>query len=159
MLADNPIGFWPCDEVSGTTAADLAAMPGVCRIDVRKIGVAPKNPPPIDTVVAAMGTERPAALRDAALIRVAYETLMRRSELVAMDVHHVEFERDGSQRPRFRRYTADPVVDPAAFTLIDDPESLRTIWRASRQLSAISDPAAQRDYSASAASGQSRSAT
>lgn len=50
----------------------------------------------IDTVVAAMGTERPAALRDAALIRVAYETLMRRSELVAMDVHHVDFERDGS---------------------------------------------------------------
>jgi integrase len=50
----------------------------------------------IDIVVAAMGTERPAALRDAALIRVAYETLMRRSELVAMDVHHVGFERDGS---------------------------------------------------------------
>lgn len=50
----------------------------------------------LDTIVAAMPAGVPATLRDTALIRVAYETLMRRSELVAMDVHAVDFQHDGS---------------------------------------------------------------
>jgi integrase len=37
-----------------------------------------------------------ADVRDHALIVVAYETLMRRSELAAMNVDHLDFQRDGS---------------------------------------------------------------
>jgi integrase len=50
----------------------------------------------LETIVGAMEPGAPATIRDTALVRVAFETLFRRSEIAAMDVHHVEFGRDGS---------------------------------------------------------------
>jgi integrase len=61
----------------------------------------------IDTIAGAMEPGAPASLRDNALIRVAYETLFRRSEIVAMDVHHVEHGRDGSALVVLPRSKAD----------------------------------------------------
>lgn len=50
----------------------------------------------IQPVVRRLSPTDPADLRDHALILVAYETLMRRAELAAMDVEHLEFQKDGS---------------------------------------------------------------
>lgn len=50
----------------------------------------------IQVIVGRLSETDPADARDHALILVAYETLMRRSELAAMDMSHLEFQRDGS---------------------------------------------------------------
>lgn len=50
----------------------------------------------IQAIVGRLSAIDAADSRDHALILVAYETLMRRSELAAMDLSHLEFQRDGS---------------------------------------------------------------
>lgn len=50
----------------------------------------------IQAITAQLPVDDAAAVRDHALLLVAYETLMRRAELVAMDVKHLDIQRDGS---------------------------------------------------------------
>jgi len=67
----------------------------------------------------------------------------------------VEFEVDAASRQAgFRRYAANPALQPEAYTRIDDPAALRTLWRAGKQLAAITDTDRQRDYAALASSGR-----
>ncbi|WP_293373086.1 PilC/PilY family type IV pilus protein [Nevskia sp.] len=57
---------------------------------------------------------------------------------------------------RFRRYSANPADDPAAFTVVNDLRQLRTIWNARRQLSSLTNTslAVQRPYANLASSGR-----
>ena len=52
----------------------------------------------IDQVIAAMDLSQPRDLRDAALVSVAFETMFRRSELIGLQIDHLELEPDGSGR-------------------------------------------------------------
>ncbi len=67
----------------------------------------------------------------------------------------VEFEVDAASRQAgFRRYAADPALQPEAYTRFDDPAALRPLWRAGAQLAAIADTDRQRDYAAPASNGR-----
>ncbi|MGQ0502504.1 MAG: site-specific integrase [Panacagrimonas sp.] len=52
----------------------------------------------VATIMATLDRESPMDLRDAALISVAFETMFRRSELVALRVQDLSIEPDGSGR-------------------------------------------------------------
>lgn len=47
-------------------------------------------------MLAALSAEKPHDVRDAALLRVGYETMLRRSELVALQIEQLSLEADGS---------------------------------------------------------------
>lgn len=59
------------------------------------------------TIVAPLGDEDPREIRDRALLCLAYETMARRSELVALEVEHLTREGDGSGRLLLERAKAD----------------------------------------------------
>lgn len=66
------------------------------RLTKKQRQAAPLTWETIQKIVGRMSEFDAADSRDRALILVAYETLMRRSELAAMDVEHLDFQRDGS---------------------------------------------------------------
>ena len=66
------------------------------RLPKRQRQAAPMTWETIEAMTSRLSAIDAADVRDHALILVAYETLMRRSELVAMDVDHLDFQRDGS---------------------------------------------------------------
>jgi integrase len=63
--------------------------------------------------------------RDAALLAVAYSTLARRSELVALNVKDVEFAEDGSGTVLIRRSKADQEGQGSVRYV--DPKAVRTV--------------------------------
>lgn len=50
----------------------------------------------LERMVAALSAEHPHDVRDAALLRLGYETMLRRSELVALTLDQLEVEADGT---------------------------------------------------------------
>ncbi len=64
------------------------------------------NRPLIDQIIGDMG-DRPIDLRDKALISVAYDTLCRRSVLVAIDVEDITITDDGTGTVLIRRTKTD----------------------------------------------------
>jgi site-specific recombinase XerD len=52
----------------------------------------------IDTIIGTLDLSVPRDIRDAALISTAFETMFRRSELIALKIEHLTVEADGSGR-------------------------------------------------------------
>lgn len=61
----------------------------------------------VETVIAALSTEHARDIRDSALMSVAFETMCRRSELVALKVTDLHFETNGSGRVLVARGKTD----------------------------------------------------
>jgi integrase len=61
----------------------------------RQRQASPVNYPVLVRLLACLGRST-RAVRDAALLSLAYDTLARRSELVALDVEHIRFAEDGT---------------------------------------------------------------
>lgn len=70
-------------------------------------------------------------------------------------VVQIYYDEDARQT-RFRRYSANPAVDPTAFTVVNDVRQLRTLWNARRQLSALTNSSIgnQRAYGSAASNGR-----
>ena len=62
----------------------------------------------LDRILAALDLTVPRDARDAALLAVAYETQLRRSNVVALDLEHVRFEPDGTATVLIARAKEDP---------------------------------------------------
>lgn len=76
------------------------------------------------------------ALRNAALVAVAYDTLLRRSELVALSVEDVQKGSDGSGTVLVRRSKADQEGEGAIKYLAPDTMDHIEAWRAAARLQA-----------------------
>ena len=66
----------------------------------------------VDQVIGAMG-DSPVDVRDAAMLSIASETLARPSDLVALAVEHVTFNRNGTGRVLFVRSKTDQEAEGA----------------------------------------------
>jgi integrase len=66
--------------------------------------------------------------RERALLAVAYDTMARRSELVAIDVEHVSFMEDGSGRVIIRRSKTDQVGEGSLAYLSQDTVGYLQAW-------------------------------
>ncbi|WP_420466016.1 tyrosine-type recombinase/integrase [Panacagrimonas sp.] len=61
----------------------------------------------VETILASLNLTEPRDIRDAALIGLAFETMFRRSELVALQIEDFQVEADGSGRIFLRRSKTD----------------------------------------------------
>lgn len=61
----------------------------------------------VETILASLNLSEPRDIRDAALIGLAFETMFRRSELVALQIEDFQVEADGSGRIFLRRSKTD----------------------------------------------------
>jgi len=61
----------------------------------------------LDRILAVVGGDEPSAIRDRALLLVAYETMTRRSEVASMKVEKLEFKKDGSGAIRLGKTKTD----------------------------------------------------
>lgn len=68
--------------------------------------------------------------RNKALLAVAYDTLLRRSELVALEVSDLLVEMDGSGTLLVRRAKTDPTGEGALLYLAPDTIKLLQVWQA-----------------------------
>jgi len=73
---------------------------------VRQRQAAPLNRPLVDRMIAAAG-DGLRDKRDVALLSVQYDTLTRRSELVALDLEDIDFAEDGAGTITIRRSKTD----------------------------------------------------
>jgi integrase len=80
----------------------------------------------LEQLLGSLTASEPRDVRDAALLSLAYETLCRRGELVALNVEDLTREADGSGRLLLRRSKTDQegagavvYVSPETMTLID----------------------------------------
>ena len=81
----------------------------------------------LGTIMAPLGDADPREIRDRALLCLAYETMTRRSELVALEVEHVVREEDGSGRLLLERAKTDQEGEGAL--LYVSPETLVSLER------------------------------
>lgn len=102
--AENPV----LDPSDGKTREDvLLALKRIAKAKgTRQKQAQPLNRPALERLLAAAG-ETPRGLRDAALLAVAYDTLCRRSELVALKVSDFSFNEDGSGTALIRKSKTD----------------------------------------------------
>jgi integrase len=95
---------WPLDTANGRLM-----WKGICRLKQMKLSQHQKHGLTLDEVermLAAMG-EAPADLRDAAMLSLASEALVRPAELVAFALEDFTFLSNGSGRVRFERSKTD----------------------------------------------------
>jgi integrase len=79
----------------------------------------------LEAILSRIGDDI-AGLRDAALIRVAYDTMCRRSELVALALEDVDFGEDGTATVMIRRSKTDQEgVGSVRFIAADTVRALR----------------------------------
>lgn len=75
------------------------------------------------------------ATRERALLSVAYDTMARRSELVALDVEDMEFLADGTGRALIRRSMADQAGEAASAYLSAETVRWLKLWLECAQVS------------------------
>ncbi len=83
----------------------------------------------VERMLRAAG-ERLIDVRNKAMLAVAYDTLMRRSELVALEVADVTFAEDGSGTVLVRRSKGDQVGEGAVVYIAPDTVDLVKAWTA-----------------------------
>jgi integrase len=114
---------------------DPAATPAV-RLALRRVGrqrgvrqtqAAPLNRAAVDQMLARRGENR-IDRRDAALLSVAYDSLARRGELVALTVQDVQFAEDGTATVLIRRSKTDADGAGAIRFLAPDTVHALTEW-------------------------------
>ncbi len=93
-------------ETPTTTEIVKLAIKRVTKGRARQQQAAALNRPLVDQIIKGMG-DRLIDLRDKALISVAYDTLCRRSELVALDVDCITITDDGTGTVLIRRTKTD----------------------------------------------------
>ncbi len=92
---------------------------------VRQKQAAPLNRSVVDRLIAAAGGS-PRDLRNVALLAVQYDTLCRRSELVALDVEDVASIEDGTGTALIRRSKTDQTGEGAVrFLAVDTVEHVK----------------------------------
>lgn len=84
----------------------------------------------LERMVAALSAEHPHDVRDAALLRVGYETMLRRSELVALKIDDLVVEADGTGSVLLQRSKTDPEGAGARLYLSIEAIARVQRWRA-----------------------------
>jgi len=94
---------------------------------VRQRQAAPLNRPLVDRMIAAAGDSL-RDKRDIALLSVQYDTLTRRSELVALDVEDIDFAEDGAGTITIRRSKTDQEGEGSIRYLAHDTIEHLAVW-------------------------------
>ena len=94
---------------------------------VRQRQAAPLNRPLVDRMIAAAGDSL-RDKRDVALLSVQYDTLTRRSELVALDVEDIDFAEDGAGTVTIRRSKTDQEGEGSIRYLAQDTIEHLAVW-------------------------------
>ena len=95
----------------------------------RQSQAAPLNRPLVEKLLATCG-DRLIDRRDAALISLAYDTLARRSELIAFDVTDLSFTDDGTGTVLIRRSKTDQAGEGQVRFVAHDTAELVKAWLA-----------------------------
>lgn len=110
------------DEASKLALRRMARAKGT-----RQQQAAPLNRPLVDRMIASAGDSL-RDLRDVSLLAVQYDTLCRRSELVALDVADIAFAEDGTGTVTIRRSKTDPEGQGSVKFLAADTVEHVTRW-------------------------------
>lgn len=82
----------------------------------------------LDRILAVVAGEEPSAVRDRALLMVAYESMTRRSEVASMKVEKLEFKRDGSGAIRLGKTKTDQAGKGARLPLTAETMASLQAW-------------------------------
>ncbi len=115
------------DDPTKDEAARLALKRMARAQGTRQQQAAPLNRPIVDRMIASAGDSL-RGLRDVALLAVMYDTLCRRSELVALDVADIAFAEDGIGTVTIRRSKTDQEGEGSVRFLAADTVEHVTRW-------------------------------
>lgn len=82
----------------------------------------------LERIMAVVSGDEPSAVRDRALLLVAYESMTRRSEVAAMKVEKLEFKRDGSGAIKLGKTKTDQSGKGARLPLTAEAMSHLDAW-------------------------------
>jgi len=82
----------------------------------------------LERILAVVSGDEPAAVRDRALLLVAYESMTRRSEVAAMKVEKLEFKKDGSGAIKLGKTKTDQSGKGARLPLTAEAMSHLDAW-------------------------------